>query len=174
MEIVVEQDVYKAPESDLNIPQEGQGILASRWARLGGSLIDTIVTICITLPLMFLAGGFDAFTAGVDGQPPAQPSLLYSFAIGIVGFAVFLLINATFLLSDGQTIGKKLVSTRIVTDNNQKASGTTLLKRYGLYWVVALIPVIAGLLSFVNMLFIFGKAKRCLHDYVGGTKVVKA
>ncbi len=170
----MEQDVYRTPESDLNIPQEGQGILASRWARLGGSLIDSILIMCITLPLMFLTGFFDTVTTGVDGQPPAQPPLLFSFFIGIVGIVAFLLINGKFLLSDGQTIGKKLVGTRIVTDNNQKASGMTLLKRYGFYWVVALIPVIGGLLSLVNILFIFGKTKRCLHDYVGGTKVVKA
>lgn len=170
----MEQDVYKAPESDLNIPQEGQGILASRWARLGGSLIDSILVMCITFPLMFLTGGFDGFTTGVDGQPPAPPSLLYGFVIGIAGIMAFLLINIKFLLSDGQTIGKKLVSTRIVTNSNQKASGMTLLKRYGFYWVTALIPVIGGFLSIVNILFIFGKTKRCLHDYVGGTKVVKA
>jgi len=154
----MEQDVYRAPESDLTIPQEGQGILASRWARLGGSLIDSTLIMCITIPLMFLTGGFDAFTAGRDGQPPAQPSFLYGFAIGIAGIVTFLLINAKFL----------------VTNNNQKASGITLLKRYGFYWVVALVPVIGGLLSLVNILFIFGKTKRCLHDYVGGTKVVKA
>jgi len=171
----MEQDAYRAPESDLIIPQKDQGILASRWARLGGSLIDSILMMCITLPLMFLTGTWDAmYTAGSDGQPPAQTSVLYSIAIGIAGIAAFLLINVKFLLSDGQTVGKKLVSTRIVTINNQKASGMTLLKRYGFYWVVALIPIIGGLLSIVNVLFIFGKTKRCLHDYVGGTKVVKA
>jgi len=153
----MEQDVYRAPESDLNIPQEGQGILAGRWARLGGSLIDSIIIMCITLPLMFFTGGFDVFTGGMDGQAPTQPSFLYSFVIGIAGIVAFLLINGKFLLSDGQTIGKKLLSTRIVTNNDQKASGMTLVKRYGFYWVVALIPIIGGLLSVVNILFIFGK-----------------
>jgi len=35
-------------------------------------------------------------------------------------------------------------------------------------------PVIGVLLWFTDVLFIFGKSKRCLHDYIAETKVMFA
>jgi len=163
----MEQDVYKAPESNLNIEQEGPGTLASRWARLGASMVDAIVVMCITIPLMYVTGGFSNLEAG-------PPGLVYSFVIGLVGILAFALINGKFLLSNGQTLGKKLLKIKIVTTDTRYADLTTLAKRYGFNWGIALVPVIGQFLGLVNVLFIFGKTKRCLHDFVGGTKVINA
>ena len=40
--------------------------------------------------------------------------------------------------------------------------------------IVAQLPVIGAILGLVNILFIFGPEKRCLHDYIAGTRVIKA
>ena len=39
---------------------------------------------------------------------------------------------------------------------------------------VGMIPFIGGLISIVNICFIFRGDKRCLHDLVAGTQVVNA
>lgn len=142
--------------------------LASRWSRLGAAIIDGLIVAAITLPLMFLTGGFSYATEG------AQPSFMYSLFITLVGIIVFLVINGKPLANQGQTIGKKLLKIKIVTIEDGHAEVPELLKRYGFYFMVPLVPILGQLLSLVNILFIFSASKRCLHDHVGSTKVVVA
>jgi hypothetical protein len=40
--------------------------------------------------------------------------------------------------------------------------------------LLPLVPFLGGLVALVDVLFIFGPSKRCLHDLVAGTKVVEA
>ena len=51
-------------------------------------------------------------------------------------------------------------------------------KSFGLRVVViqgiASIPVVGGLFALVDVLFIFGERRRCLHDHLAGTIVVDA
>ena len=86
---------------------------------------------------------------------------------------IFLGINYKFLKNDAQTIGKKAMKTKIVTNDGEQASfGRHIIKRYTLYNFLGMIPVIGQVLSLVNLVFIFGSAKRCGHDYFADTKVV--
>jgi uncharacterized RDD family membrane protein YckC len=48
----------------------------------------------------------------------------------------------------------------------------TLLIRYGVYFAGNFIPVIGPLFGLVNVLFIFGEERRCLHDLAANTIVV--
>lgn len=163
----MENNIYNAPESALVTEGEDHSELASRWSRLGASLIDALTIAPVTLALMYFTGGFSGITEGV------QPSLTYTLAMAAIGIVIFLLVHGYFLLADGQTLGKKALSIKIVTIDNQHAQITTLAKRYGFYWIVPQIPVVGPFINMVNILFIFTKSKRCLHDHVGGTKVVK-
>jgi hypothetical protein len=38
---------------------------------------------------------------------------------------------------------------------------------------VSLIPTLGGLLTLVDALFIFGGSRRCVHDLIAGTKVIR-
>ena len=142
--------------------------LATRWSRLWASLLDTLIMICFSLPLMYFTGGLDLI---MDGR---QPTIAYSLTTGIAGILFFALVNAKFLLESGQTIGKKALKIKIVDMNEALPSKKHLLKRYGVYFGAGQIPIVGPYLSIVNILFIFGAAKRCLHDYAAETKVVKS
>lgn len=142
--------------------------LASRWDRLWASLIDVLTIIPITIPLMYFTGGFEGISEGV------QPSLSYALTMALISTLIFLAIHGKFIVQDGQTLGKKVLNIKIVTVSGQHASIPFLAKRYGFFWVIPQIPAIGPLINIVNILFIFGKSKRCLHDYVGGTKVIIA
>lgn len=140
---------------------------ASRWNRLWASLIDGLIMMVIVMPVMYLTGGFDGVSEGV------QPSLGYSLLIGLLGIVVFILINGKLLSTSGQTIGKRTIGIKIVTLSGDLPSVKGhLLKRYGVYFLLGQVPIIGQLLSMANVLVIFGKQKRCGHDFVAGTTVV--
>lgn len=163
----MEKDIYRSPESNLEVENE-QGVeLASRWHRLGSSFVDALTIIPFMLPLMYFTGGFDGILSGV------KPSLLYSFMISMVSCVFFLIVHGKIMVRDGQTWGKKLLNIKISTMENELPNVSVLIKRYGFYWVIPQIPVVGQVISLINVLFVFTKSKRCLHDYVADTKVVK-
>jgi uncharacterized RDD family membrane protein YckC len=40
-------------------------------------------------------------------------------------------------------------------------------------WIIGAVPMFGGLYSIADVLFIFGKDRRCLHDLLAGTRVVQ-
>lgn len=161
-------NVYKAPDSELQEVSQPELELASRFSRLIASIIDTIISLMFILPLMYFTGFFSAIMSG------EEPSLLQTAGIGFITIALFFAINWHFLKSAGQTIGKKVMGIKVVTlDGELPSMVQHFLKRYAMYFLPAYIPMIGQLISLLNVLFIFGKGKRCIHDMVAGTKVVQ-
>jgi len=146
--------------------QEESSSLASRWLRLWAYIIDSIIVIVITLPLVYITGGAEQIESGIE------PTFIYTTLIGLAGLLSFYLINIKLLLSKGQTIGKKILHIKIVDLNNHIPSKTHLSKRYFIYFLPTFIPIIGTWLLIINILFIFGKERRCVHDLIGKTKVV--
>ncbi len=140
---------------------------ASRWDRFWASLIDSLIMMVVVIPVMFFTGGFDGIAEGI------RPSLGYSLFIALLGIGVFFLINWKLLSVSGQTIGKRTVGIKIVTlTGDLPGFKEHLLKRYGVYLLLGHVPIVGQFLSIGNVLFIFGKQKRCGHDFVAGTTVV--
>lgn len=145
----------------------GEQNTASRWDRLWASLIDCLLMMVVIIPLIYLTGGFDGISEGV------QPSLWYSLFMSLCGIGVFFLINWKLLTVRGQTIGKRTMNIKIVTLTGELPGFKEhLLKRYGLYFLLGQVPMVGQFLSIGNALFIFGKQRRCAHDFVAGTTVV--
>ena len=161
------ENIYSAPQSELVEESDNHNENATRLQRLGASMLDGIIIMLVTMPAMYFTGGFDGVSEGV------QPSLAYSLAIGALGLFVFLIVNGKLLINNGQTIGKKILGIKIVDLNGELPTvKRNLLKRYAVYFIPGQIPIAGQLFSIVNILFIFGKQKRCLHDHIAGTKVV--
>ncbi|MFT6268294.1 MAG: putative RDD family membrane protein YckC [Alphaproteobacteria bacterium] len=162
----MENNVYQAPESELNNNDPQNAELAGRWARLGASLIDTIIMLIILIPIMLLSVGFTEERSFVG-------ELVVNLIFGILGVVIFFLINGKLLFSSGQTIGKKMLGLGIISrETSQVPSKNVLIKRYGLYFGLGYVPVIGGILSLVNVCFIFGHDKTCLHDRFADTVVI--
>jgi len=73
-------------------------------------------------------------------------------------------------------LDKRLMGTRIVSAHDH-----TLLPLWKIYLVrnllfdaIGMLPVLGNLSFLADSLSIFSQEKRCLHDYVAGTKVIKA
>jgi len=163
------ENIYETPKSDLAVDENKQGVkpLASRWKRLFASLLDSLIMMVVIVPIIYLTGGFDVLYQEV------QPSLVYNLLIALAGVIVFFVINGTLLVQNGQTIGKKLLSIKIVNLNGQLPTFKRhLIKRYFVYLIPGQIPLVGQIFSIVNILFIFTKEKQCIHDLFAKTIVI--
>lgn len=161
---------YASPNAPIvEVSSEGPE-LASFGLRLLGAIIDGLIMLMLVVPLMFASGYISEIMAG------RQPDFLDNLKMGAMGFVVFMLVQGYFLNASGQTIGKKILGTKIVTLDNEKPEFVKLiLMRYLTVHAIGQIPVIGGIFGFVNAIFIFfGDKRQCLHDRFAGTKVVMA
>ena len=146
------------------------GDLATRWKRFCGAVLDGLMVLAVTLPIMVVAGMLQQVTRGVPITPSQQIVLF------ICGQVVFLAINARLLIRQGQTLGNKIIGTRIVGVEDGKL--LPLSRVYGIrYFLISLItqiPLVGSTFSLIDLAFIFRKDKRCIHDLMAGSKVVTA
>jgi len=136
---------------------------ATRGDRFISALIDGIIGLVASIPIFMY----------VDFDQLAEPSFLLGLSLLGYGLVISFILHGYLLYHYGQTIGKNFMSIRIENLDDTKAELSTIyLKRILPMQVVSIIPFggqfIAGI---VNPLFIFGKEKRCLHDYIAKTKV---
>ena len=128
--------------------------LASRFTRLIAFFVDFL--------LFALIAGIGRASADRDG------------AAGLAGLLLLALIAVQVILlgRDGQTIGKKLLAVRIVDVNTRQHAGffKTVVLRGILNGLLNLIPIY----GLVDALLIFREDRRCLHDLIAGTVVVRA
>ena len=78
------------------------------------------------------------------------------------------------LTTQGQTIGKSLMKIRIVRYDTEEnpGFGRAVGLRELVPGFIGAIPLFGMLFTLVDILFIFGKERRCIHDYIAGTKVI--
>ena len=164
------ENVYQAPKANLEIEgPEGAFVLAERKDRFLAAIVDAVIGLAVGLPFVFLVGpylGFDSLDS--------QPGYGYLIPAAIYGFAMFVLIHGYLLNKSGQTVGKKALKIKIVSTEDGKVTlSRLLLLRYLPITLTTLIPIAGNFLPVVDALFIFRKDKRCVHDLIAGTKVIK-
>ncbi len=140
---------------------------ARRGTRLVAQLIDSMTGLLFLLPagLMLALDGGD-----LENITPATSLVL-------LGCASALLILQGYLLAEhGQTIGKKLLDIRIVRWEDDAKPGfvKAFLLRLFVPGLIGAIPVVGPCFTLVDILFIFRPDRRCAHDLIAGTKVVKS
>lgn len=135
---------------------------ATRGDRLLGAIIDGIVHILATIPF-FMFIGMEKLQ-DPDFATTAQ-GLLY-------GLLVTLILQGYLLYYYSQTVGKHFMGTRIEHLDGSRANIKTILKRILPMTLMTAIPGVGQLIAgLVDPLCIFGKEKRCLHDYIAKTRV---
>jgi len=146
------------------------GELASRGKRFLGAMVDSLIVFLVMLPIMFIMGVFSKIDS--NGQLPIGLQI----GLAIAGIVLFVILNGQFLAQDGQTLGKKIISTRIVGIDDQPVNFVKIyLIRYLAVSLIVQIPIAGAIFGLVDALFIFSnKDKRCLHDLMAGTKVIDA
>lgn len=164
----MQDENYRPPEADVVRPAEpGRVELASRWRRLFGAILDGIILYMMILPFMFTTGYLErAMENNIDATEP----LLWS----TIGFLIYCVVNGYTLHKRGQTLGKMMVATQIVSFQHHTLLPLwkILLLRWLPISIISSIPAIGAVVGLINVLFIFAKGNRCGHDHIAGTIVI--
>jgi uncharacterized RDD family membrane protein YckC len=164
----MESNPYQAPAAVVaDVATDAE--LAGRGTRFAAAFIDGLLMLALVLPLMYFGGYFKAVTSG------AQPGFGTQLAWALIGLVVFVLVQAYPLSRTAQTWGKRAMGIKITDLGGGKPPLASLIaRRYVPVQVAAAIPLLGNVLALVNVLFIFRTDRRCVHDLIAGTRVVKA
>lgn len=148
------------------------GILAEPAARLGATVLDGLIVVALPLLLGFAGAATDFPFAG----PQDLDRIFYPFFLAGILFLALVILQIVLLSRDGQTVGKKIVGVRIVGPTDDRPAGfvrAVALRGFVHAFLVG-IPGFGILYLLVDSLSIFRDDRRCLHDHIAGTRVIKA
>jgi uncharacterized RDD family membrane protein YckC len=141
--------------------QENEFEYAGFWVRTGAAIIDAILIILITFPLLISIYGWAYFDGEKTGLIAGPADFLISWVAPAIAVIVFWIFKQA-------TPGKMAVSAKIVdATTGQPASSAQLIGRYLAYFV-ATIPLCIGIIWVA-----FDKRKQGWHDKLAGTVVIK-
>jgi uncharacterized RDD family membrane protein YckC len=164
-----DQNPYAPPSAPVSDRGDEVGQLAGRGQRFRAAIVDAIIAVVLAIPVMFLLGTLEYLKAG---QPLPVPLRVATSGLGFLAYAM---VHFYFLRANGQTVGKKVIGIRIVDIDNQVPNVWRILGLRVLpVSITAMVPVLGQLLPLVDVLFIFRKDRRCVHDLIAGTRVVRA
>ena len=177
-----------APAAPIPVVAAVQLTPADRLTRFLAMLIDSAIGVLCALPgALVLGSAF--FQIVIDASRGLEPDftdiepgrLLLGMALIGLGTFSLLLVQIIMVSMRGQTIGKRLLGIRIVRNldgSNPGFARAWLLRSLvvGLIGTLAalILPMLGNVFSIVNYAFIFRADRRCLHDLIADTKVVKA
>jgi uncharacterized RDD family membrane protein YckC len=168
------QNLYAPPKSTVADPTSSEPFeLAERLRRLGASVIDGLTVLLPLTPLWVMMVPLMMKGPGSGMRPSMLLGVLIAIGTLIVlGIGIY---NLVLLDRAGQTIGKKMMHIRIVrTDGSRATLGRIFWLRGLVSALPGIIPVFGHVYRLADLLFIFGNARRCIHDYIADTIVVKA
>ena len=144
--------------------------LAAPGTRLLAVLVDVGVNMAVMIP------GFGLMIAGMAfhaGQNETGGLLfLAGYALALFASLALGIYNLVLLWLQGQTVGKRAMHIRIVRlDGSPAGFGRAVLLRT---FIPGLLTVLTGgVFGIVDCCFIFREDRRCIHDLIAGTKVVR-
>ena len=169
MSTPIDQNPFAPPTARVDDVSPGGLELGGRGTRLAAVIIDGLIQggIYYALALTIFRTLLPSPQTGLSGV-----NIIMQFVISIV---ILLIVQGYLLATQGQTIGKKLLGLRIVrSDGTPVAIGRLLGLRYLLVWALAVIPVVGWIFALVDALMIFRDSRKCLHDTIADTIVIKA
>jgi len=134
---------------------------AGFWIRVGATLIDTVLLMLVTLPLLTYTHGWNSFFDPARGLVAGVADFLISYIVPAVAIVVFWMHRQA-------TPGKMIVSATIV---DAKTGGPlTVRQSIGRYlgYFVSTIPFGLGLIWVA-----FDQKKQGWHDKLAGTVVIR-
>ncbi|MES2935461.1 MAG: RDD family protein [Pseudomonadota bacterium] len=159
---------YAATARNLDIGNSGEQELADRIPRLVAVIIDGL-----PFAVLGIIAAIVAPSLTTEGGSQGSIALVAILGLAMVAFGIYQLV---LISRYAQTFGKRIMKVRVVRSDGIEQCG---LGRY--FWLRAVVPALIGGIPFVGWIFtlvdilmIFGENRRCLHDMIADTKVVKA
>lgn len=170
-------------------PADPQSLpLAERGARLIAASIDELLLLAIALPM--IVGALPALTAlvvGNNADPESLPLTLDSgdllrtlthgpgTSLTVIALIVWSVVTAWLVAANGQSIGKRIVGIKVVRSDGSRASFARifLLRNVVAGLPAMVLPTLGLLYQLIDPLFIYQQSRKCLHDMIAGTAVVR-
>lgn len=159
--------------------------LAGRFRRLVATLVDAILVPALSFVLVMITDVME----DAEDYANADLMILWIFLLAVVAY---LILNGYTLWHRGQTLGKWIMDIAIVPASSHIREGVMcggdeskstyvpaplwkLICIRALFFPVLFLTVVPWLtlLPVLDQALIFGKRRRCLHDLVAGTIVVR-
>lgn len=152
----IEEIEAQGPTTKPNLSFRTPISLAGRGERLGSILLDLV------FPIIILA------ISGIGFRRDAAFTFLFLCSL------VYAVVQIYLLSKNGQTLGKMVTRIRIVRDSDGGNAGFVhaVLLRAFIPALIFSIPGFGPILGILDVLCIFGKERRCMHDLFAGTKVI--
>ena len=166
---------YQPPAVPIVEVAEKDFELAGRGSRLGAYVMDSILVIFPVLIVFALGMGTEVLGIGAR-EVPTDETMVNIFSIFIfLWFMALFVINMILLYQNGQTIGKRMLSIKIVRVDGSRAELLRIIFLRALpTGLLSSIPAIGNLFFLIDALLIFQDSRRCLHDLIAGTIVIRA
>ncbi|MDI9526117.1 MAG: RDD family protein [Pseudomonadota bacterium] len=140
---------------------EGELEYAGFWVRVGATLIDSILIMLITLPILISIYGWDYLLMEETGLIAGPADFLITWVLPAVAIIVF-------WITKQATPGKMAISAKIVDASSGMAPSTgQCIGRYLAYFI-SMFPLCLGILWVA-----FDRKKQGWHDKLAGTVVVR-
>jgi uncharacterized RDD family membrane protein YckC len=171
---------YAPPKSVVaDVAADAAGEKASRGSRFGAAFIDGLIfglpfapSYVVAAPLIMQAGKPRPGTYAMWGAIASTGGWFY---FGLFALLCTGTVTAFLVHKNGQTIGKKCLGIKVARKDGSRATLARIFwLRYLLNTVFTVIPVIGSFYALIDLLVIFGEAKRCCHDYLADTIVIRA
>ena len=163
----------------LTEPAAASAPLANRGERLLAQILDNVIGLACALPgliLMALAAARAGFGFGTDlDKLTTAAGFSAGLMVTLAALVALAAVQLWMVVTSGQTIGKRVLDLRIVTfeDGTNPGFVKVFLLRAVLPAVLGAIPLIGLPFTLADYGFIFRADRRCLHDLIAGTKVIK-
>ncbi|HON39390.1 MAG TPA: RDD family protein [Desulfomonilia bacterium] len=140
---------------------EGELEYAGFWVRVGATLIDSILIMLITLPILISIYGWDYLLMEETGLIAGPADFLITWVLPAVAIIVF-------WITKQATPGKMAISAKMVDASSGMAPSTgQCIGRY-LAYLISMFPLCLGILWVA-----FDRKKQGWHDKLAGTVVVR-
>ena len=153
--------------------------LASRGERLLAQVLDNVIGLACALPglvMMALAAVSAGFGFGTDlDKLTTAAGFSAGLMVTLAALVALAAVQLWMVVTSGQTIGKRVLDLRIVTFQDETNPGfvKVFLLRAVLPALIGAIPLIGVPFALTDYCFIFRPDRRCIHDLIAGTKVIK-
>ncbi|MDD5055060.1 MAG: RDD family protein [Candidatus Peribacteraceae bacterium] len=159
------------------MPSPSSSQSAGRGSRLLARILDSLIggipamvlLISSLAPAMTAVQTAERTGVPLEGFPPMAAGTFLALVLWLI---VFTVIQLTYLTTRGQTLGKMMCKVKIVmlADGMNGGFVPNVLLRTIVNGLIGMVPFY----GIVDIFFIFREDRRCIHDLIAGTVVVKA
>jgi len=148
-----DQEEWQEPGSGYRLAR-----LRQRW---WGMIVDELLVVLCAIPTLVV------FSALHWGLVPTS-------AVALLTVGPYAVWQYYMISTIGQSLGKKLLKTRVVLqDGSPPGFVRGVVLRSWLFYAAAAIPGLGNVAGMVDALLIFRADRRCLHDHLAGTRVIR-